>query len=719
MRNEAKNELRKARKIMADTKKKKEYGDQSITSLKGPDQVRKRPGVIFGSDGLEGCQHSFFEILSNSIDEAREGYGNRINITVMRDMTITVEDFGRGIPLDWNEAEEKYNWELVFCTMYAGGKYNNDDGEAYEYSLGLNGLGACATQFSSEFMNVTSYTKKGKYEIKFEKGFPVTELIKSEPAKKRTGTVITWKPDLEVFTDIRISENFITEILKKQAIVNPNLTLALKFEQADGSFAEYSYFYERGIEDYVEELISSPENIKPAEITGDGTDDEENEEEAMIKAQEAEEQAENAEDVSYAITSPRYIACERVGRDRDDKDDYKLKIEAVFCFSNQVNVIEYYHNSSWLEHGGSPDKATRSAFVKAIEKYLTGANKYSKNESKISFQDIEESLVFVVNSHSTRKSYENQTKKAITNTFITEAMTDFFAHSLEVYFAENPKEAEKIGNQILINKRSRENVEKARIDIKKKLTSGNLGIADRVEKFVNCRSKDADKKELYIVEGDSAMTSVKHARNPEFQAIMPVRGKTLNCMKSTYDKIFASKIIVDLLRVIGCGVEIKAKGNKNLSQFDLNSLRWNKIVICTDADEDGYQIRTLILTMFYRLLPTLINLGKVYIAESPLYEIKVKDKSYFAYNDAEKNSILSKIGDQKYIIERSKGLGENTKEMMSYTTMAPETRRLIKIMPEDEAATLRMFETLLGDDIMSRKKFITENGSKYIDLADV
>ncbi len=701
---------------MAESKKKKEYGDQSITSLKGPDTVRKRPGVIFGSDGLEGCQHSFFEILSNSIDEAREGYGNRINVTIMRDMTITVEDFGRGIPLDWNENEEKYNWELVFCTLYAGGKYNNDDGEAYEYSLGLNGLGACATQFSSEFMNVTSYTKKAKYEIKFEKGFPVTELIKSEPNRKRTGTVITWKPDLEVFTDIKITEDYIAAILRKQAIVNPNLTLALKYEQTDGSFSEYSYFYERGIEDYVEELISSPANVKLPEITGDGTEDDESEEKALEEAEKAQEAGAEA---SYALTKPYYISCERQGRDREDMPDYKLKIEAVFCFSNQVNSIEYYHNSSWLEHGGSPDKATRSAFAKAFDKYIKSSGKYTKNEKPISFQDIEESLIFIVNSHSTRTSYENQTKKAITNTFITKAMTEFFTHSLEVYFAENAKEAEKVASQVLVNKRSRENVEKARIDIKKKLTSGNLGIGDRVEKFVNCRSKDADKKELYIVDGDSAMTSVKHARDPEFQAIMPVRGKTLNCMKSTYDKIFASKIIVDLLKVIGCGVEIKTKGNKNLSQFDLNSLRWNKIVICTDADEDGYQIRTLILTMFYRLLPTLINLGKVYIAESPLYEIKVKDKSYFAYNEAEKTEIIAKIGDAKYTIQRSKGLGENEPEMMSFTTMSPATRRLIKIMPEDEAATLRMFETLLGDDILARKEFISTHGAEYIELADI
>ncbi len=716
---------------MADTnttkkKQTKEYGENSISSLKGPEQVRKRPAVIFGSDGLDGCEHCFFEILSNSIDEAKAGYGDKIIVTVTKDMTLTVEDFGRGVPLDWNENEQKYNWELVYCTMYAGGKYNNDDGEAYEYSLGLNGLGACATQFASEFMNVTSYRKNAKYEIHFEKGFPKGELVKSEPNRKRTGTVTTWKPDLEVFTDIYFSKDFVIGVLKKQAVVNSNLTLVLKYEEADGKFDTMEFLYKRGIEDYVDELLSSPDKVRIAEMAAEngGKDsDEDDDSEAAMKAaleKEEKDEAADSEPVSYALTKPQYISCERAGRDREDLPEYKLKIEAVFCFSNYVNTVEFYHNSSFLEHGGAPDKATRSAFVRAFDKYIKAQNKYSRNESKISYNDIEETLVFVVNSHSTRTSYENQTKKAITNTFIAEAMTDFFEHSLEVYFAENPKEAEKIAAQILVNKRSRENVEKARIEIKKKLTGGNLSsIADRVEKFVNCRSKDAEKKELYIVEGDSAMTSVKHARDPEFQAVMPVRGKTLNCMKSTYDKIFASKIIVDLLKVIGCGVEIKAKGNKNLSQFSLESLRWNKIIICTDADEDGYQIRTLILTMFYRLLPTLIRMGKVYIAESPLFEIRVKDKSYYAYTEKEKVEILSKLGDAKYIIQRSKGLGENDAEMMSFTTMSPATRRLIKIVPEDEAATLQMFNTLLGDDIFARKAFISAHGAEYIELADV
>ena len=326
--------------------------------------------------------------------------------------------------------------------------------------------------------------------------------------------------------------------------------------------------------------------------------------------------------------------------------------------------------------------------------------------------------MLITNCHSTRTSYENQTKKSITNPFITEAMTDFFIHTLEVFFAERPKEAERAAKQILINKRSRENAESARINLKKKLQS-NIDIANRVEKFVNCRTRDASKRELYIVEGDSALGSVKLARDAEFQAIMPVRGKTLNCLKSGYDKIFKSEIIVDLLKVIGCGVEITNKNNKDLSKFDINSLKWNKIVICTDADEDGYQIRTLILTMIYRLLPTLIEMGRVYIAESPLYEITSKDKIQFAYNEREKQAIISKLGDKKYSIQRSKGLGENDPDMMSLTTMKPETRRLIRINPDDEKETYRMFNTLLGDDIVSRKAYISKHGSEYIELADV
>ena len=657
----------------------KEYGNQSISALKGADRVRKRPSVIFGSDGLEGCEHSVFEIVSNAVDEAREGFGNVITVTAYKDKSIEVEDHGRGVPLGWNEKEGRYNWELIYCELYAGGKYNNNaKASAYEYSLGLNGLGACATQYASEYMTVRSYDGTNVYSINFKRGDPDGGLTEapSDKKKRHTGTIIRWRPDLEVFTDINIPKEYYEDMLKKQSVVNAGVKFVLNWE-TDGGFETREYLYDNGIIDYV------------SEIAGDSS-----------------------------LTAPVLWKLETAGRDRSDKEDYKLKAEFSFCFSNRVNMIQYYHNSSFLEHGGSPDKAVRSSFVHEIDKYLKNNGKYNKNETKINFNDIEDCLVLVINSFSTQTSYANQTKKAINNVFIIEAMSEFLKHNLEVYFAENPLDAERITGQVLVNKRSREQAESTRLNLKKKL-SGTIDIANRVEKFVNCRTKDPEIRELYIVEGDSALTSCKLGRAAEFQAIIPVRGKTLNCLKSAYDRIFKNEIIVDLLKVIGCGVELSAKVKGDVTPFDYESLRWNKIIICTDADKDGYQIRTLILTMFYRLLPTLINKGKVYIAESPLYEITSKDKIFFAYNEHERTEIVKKLGGGKYTIQRSKGLGENEPDMMWQTTMNPVTRRLIKVVAADETETYNMFDVLLGNNLEARKEYIMVHGSKFLDDVDV
>ena len=657
--------------------RKTSYGNDSISALKGADRVRKRPGVIFGSDGLEGCEHAVFEIMSNSIDEAREGHGSLITVTRFEDGSIQVEDQGRGCPVDWNEKEQKYNWELVFCELYAGGKYNNADGDNYEYSLGLNGLGSCATQYASEYMDVTVWRDGFKYSLHFEKGENIGGL-KKEPTDrgKKTGSTMRWKPDLEVFTDISIPVDYFTDVMKRQAVVNAGVTFRFR-NQVGGKFENTDFQYENGIVDYV------------AELAGEG-----------------------------ALTQPVFWQTERKGRDRADKPEYKVKLSVSFCFSNRVQVVEHYHNSSWLEHGGSPEKAMKSAFVSAIDGYLKQQNKYTKNESKITFPDIQDALVLVSNNFSTQTSYENQTKKAINNKFVQEAMTEFLRTQMEVYFIENPQEAQKIGEQVLINKRARENAEKTRLNIKKKLT-GNMDLANRVQKFVDCRTKDVSKRELYIVEGDSAMGSVKMSRDAEFQGIMPVRGKILNCLRADYGKIFKSEIITDLLKVLGCGVEVHDKRAKDMAAFDLNNLRWNKVVICTDADVDGFQIRTLILTMLYRLTPTLIQEGYVYIAESPLYEITCKEKTWFAYSDKEKNDIVATLEGRKYDVQRSKGLGENDPEMMALTTMSPETRRLIKVMPEDVERTAQVFDLLLGDDLPGRKTHIADNGYKYLDLADI
>ncbi len=656
-------------------KAKQEYGNESITSLKGADRVRKRPAVIFGSDGLEGCEHSVFEILSNSIDEAREGFGSSIIVTKYLDGSIQVEDFGRGIPVDYNQNEQRYNWELVFCELYAGGKYQNDTGDNYEFSLGLNGLGLCATQYSSEYMEVEIHRDKQKYTLRFEKGENIS--FEKQPYRyKSTGSRIHWRPDLEVFTDIDIPLEYYQDILRRQAIVNKGLVFTLKVETPEG-FTSQDFLYQDGITDYVKEAL------------GD-----------------------------QGLTGVQYWETERTGRDREDKKDYRVKLSVAVAFSNRVKLLEYYHNSSWLEHGGSPDRAVRQAFVSQLDSYCKQNGKYNKNESKITFADVEECLVLVSSSFSTQTSYENQTKKAINNKFIYEAMTDFLKHQMEVWFLEKPEEAAKIAEQVLINKRSRENAEKTRLNLKKTL-SDKVDMANRVAKFVDCRSKDLSRRELYIVEGDSALGSVKQGRDAEFQAVIPVRGKILNCLKADYAKVFKNEIITDLIKVLGCGVEVKSSKNKDLSTFDLSKLRWSKVVICTDADVDGYQIRTLILTMLYRLTPTLIREGYVYIAESPLFEITAKDKTYFAYTEKEKAEVLKKLEGKKFTLQRSKGLGENDPDMMWMTTMNPATRRLIRVEAEDAQRTAAMFDLMLGDNLQGRKDFIAQHGQEYLELADI
>ena len=663
--------------------KKNVYDNESISSLKGADRVRKRPGVIFGSDGLEGCEHAVFEILSNAIDEARGGYGRLITVTRFLDQSVQVEDMGRGCPVDWNEKEGRYNWELVFCELYAGGKYDNENSENYEFSLGLNGLGSCATQYASRYMDVTVYREGKEYRLHFERGEIVGKLESTELTtnKKRTGTTIRWLPDLEVFTDIAVPLDYYQDVMKRQAVVNAGVTFRLRNETAPGKFDTQGFLYENGIADYIRELAG---------------DD--------------------------ALTEPVFWEAERRGRDRADKPEYKVKLSVALCFSNRTAVCEYYHNSSYLEHGGSPEKATRSAMVSAIDKYLRDNNKYTKGESKITFPDVQDCLILVSNSFSTQTSYENQTKKAITNKFVQEAMTEVLRSRMEIYFIENKEAAEKIAAQVLINKRSRETAERTRINQKKKLTE-KIDIANRVQKFVDCRTKDVERREIYIVEGDSALGACKQSRDAEFQGLMPVRGKILNCLKADYPRIFKSDVITDLMKVLGCGVEVSGKAVKDLNQFDLANLRWSKVVICTDGDVDGFQIRTLILTMLYRLCPTLIREGYVYIAETPLFEITCKEKggekTWFAYSEREKADILKELSGKKVNIQRSKGLGENDPEMMWLTTMNPETRRLIRVLPEEAEETARVFDLLLGDNLAGRKDYIAENGCRYLDMIDV
>lgn len=658
--------------------KSKAYDNESISSLKGADRVRLRPGVIFGSDDLEGCQHSFFEILSNSIDEAREGYGSQIEVSRYKDGSIEIRDYGRGIPLDFNQKEERYNWELVYCELYAGGKYDNNSGDSYEFSLGLNGLGACATQYASEYFDVVVFRDGFRHSLHFEKGENIGGLAKEPVRQKKTGTIQKWRPDRDVFTEILIPLEYYQSVLKRQAVVNAGITFVL-FDEASG--VTTNFHYPEGILGYIREI-----------------------------------------DDGRGISTPVLFESSGKGRDRSDKPEYRVKASIAFCFNNEINFLEYYHNSSWLEYGGTPDRAVRSAFVGELDKQIKLRDKYKGNEPKITFVDVQDSLILISSSFSTQTSYENQTKKAINNKYIQEFMTEMLRSKLEIWFIENKAEGDRVVDQILVNKRSRESAEKQRLNIKKKLM-GSIDMINRVKKFVDCRTKDLDRRELYIVEGDSALGSCKMGRDADFQAIIPVRGKILNCLKADYEAIFKNDIVVDLVKVLGCGVEIQTRHNKDLSAFDFNGLRWNKVIICTDADVDGFQIRTLILAMLYRLTPTLIEKGKIFIAESPLFEItqriKKEENTYFAYSEKEKSEMMARLGADRCSIQRSKGLGENEPEMMWQTTMNPETRRLVQVLPANAQLTFDTFDMLLGDNLAGRKTHIEKNGHLYLDMLDI
>ena len=658
--------------------KKKTYGNESISALKGADRVRRRPGVIFGSDDIVGCTHSFFEILSNSIDEAKAGFGDRIEITRFADHSIQIKDFGRGVPLDFNKAENTYNYELIYNELYAGGKFASEDG-LYDYSLGLNGLGACATQYASEYFDVTSVRDGYEYFMHFEKGCPVGELSKKKVRGKQTGTTQKWKPDIEVFTEIDIPIESFETVLKEQAVVNAGI-LFVFHDEASGETKEY--IYPDGIVGYIRELTSgSPDISEVYSFEGEGR-----------------------------------------GKDREDKPEYSVKANIAFAFNNKVQTLKYFHNSSFLEHGGSPDKAVKSAFVSSFDKALKESKKYSKSESKITFNDIADCLVLVTNTFSTQTSYENQTKKAINNRFVQSFLTDLIKQNLEIWMIEHRPEAEKVLDQILINKRSRETSESQRIQVKKKLMA-TTDVTNKVKKFVDCRSKDPNERELFICEGDSALSSLIVARDASFQALMPIRGKILNVEKASLNQVFSSDVIMDLIRVFGCGVEVRGKKlPKDIPQFDIQKLNYNKVIFASDEDVDGAHIKTLLTVLIYKMCPQLIEQGYVYYINTPLFEITDrttrKEKTFYAFSDAERDKIIKGKNPKKITIQRSKGLGENDAEMMGLF-IAKGTRKLTRITSEDAKEMAYWFDLFMGNDVAPRKRYIAENGYKYMDDLDL
>jgi len=654
----------------------KNYGNSSIRTLKDEEQVRQKPAVIFGTNDEYGCANAIYEIIANSIDEAREGFGKKIKVSIFKDGSVEVADDGRGVPMDWNSAENKYNWELIFCTLFASGKYTEG---IYGSSLGTNGLGASATQFASEYMEVKSKRDGKLYVMNFKKGKPVGELQVTDTNSEETGTTIRFKPDPEVFINIKqnlLPPEYYINVLRRQAMLLDGLEIIFYHEELE---KEIKLRYDKGIISFLEDATPKPLISKPVLFEGYkvGTDDEE----------------------MYP-------------------DTYRFDMRFAFTFSREEQLVEIYHNGGSLIDGGATYDGMRTALVKAFEDHMKDNGKLNKSD-KLHIKDIECIILAIGDTKAPghRTFYKNQTKTAINNPFMKKAYTEFVYRNMRKWI-ETDSQSDKILTEIITNKEAREAADRVTKKVVQSLSKGITGIGNKPDKFVDCKSKDAYEREIFIVEGDSALGSCKLSRNAQFQAIMPIRGKILNCLKKDLTDILSNEVIVDLLRVLGCGIEVKSKFIEGLPKFDINKLNWGKIIICTDADLDGMQIRCLVLAMIYRLVPTLLKKGKVYIAETPLFEITYgrgsNEATHFAYSEEEKEQILGdlyKMGakDSQIKIQRSKGLGENEPEMMSISTMAPETRRLIPIeYPSDDNKVAMFFNALLGNDIEMRKMLITE-----------
>lgn len=651
---------------------------RNMKRLQDEQQVRQRPGVIFGTNDERGAFNGAFEVIANSIDEAREGYGKSISIKVEEGNIITVQDHGRGLPMDWNEEEQMYNWELALCTLYASGKY---DASQYSQSLGLNGLGLTSIQYASSFMDVYSvYGKKVRY-MHFEKGKPIGKMQVKNIDTDETGTTIRFQPDVEVFPALKntaLTADMFLMALRKQAMLLPKLEILLDHYELK---KQVRFYYENGITDYIDGLVEKrmlPETVEYYD-SAFGTDDEE----------------------LYP-------------------EKYKVDMRVAFNFSREAGLVEVYHNASHMFEGGKTVDALEQGVTRAFTDFGRACGKLGKND-RFLFKDIADIFLCVATTDApgNRTFFKNQTKGAITNVFIGQAFIQFIYDKVRYWLENNSNIAPKVLAEVIANKTAREEGAEVSKKVIKSLSS-QVSFGNKPKDFKDASSKIISERELYIVEGRSALGSVKLACNPKFQGVIPVRGKPINCLKEKITRVLKNDIIIDLYRVLGCGMEIKSEYIEDLPKFNILNLKWGKVIICTDADIDGYHIRTLLLLMFFILSPSLIKHGKVFIAETPLYELNYKGQVRFAYDESEKAYYMQEFinmgaKESQIKIDRSKGLGENDPDMMNISTMNPATRRLIPVeYPENDGQLMDYFNALLGDDLESRRALIEE----YFELVD-
>lgn len=644
------------------------YNDNSISSLKNEDRVRERVEVMLGSNDIRGAFHTVTEIVGNAADEASINPDMTITVIYHKDNSITVADEGRGVPMGWNEAEGRYNWDLIYNELYAGGKYNGDN---YQYSIGLNGVGATATQYTSEFCKVTSY-REGKCFVKdFKSGRPTDEPLQiTDAPNHKTGTIVHWKPDDACFTSTAFTKEMFTSYCCDQAnILKVNIRYIDEHDDTD------TLFEGKGLEYLLDQAY------------GD------------------------------AISAKYTVETEKSGTTKVPKNPnqpYKAKAEIILALMNseQPDRSRYFHNTGVMREGFQP-LAFKTAVADFFKNYAT------RRGLKISNYDYEPYIGVIISSYSTITSFSNQTKTGVNNDFIYDLIYSSVKRILEECEAKKDKAFLELVELVLQSADNRRQLEEYRKTLKQVRKTGRQKLP---EKLADCRSRDNTTNELYIVEGDSAMGACKLARDSSFQAVIPIRGKILNCLKASIGKTMASEPIQALVQALGCGIDIP--DGEGGSMFDITKLRYSKIIFCTDADVDAYQIRVLLFLLFYTLMPKLVTEGYIYIAETPLFEFETSKGNMFAYDIAERDKLIKSCQEQGiavYKINRSKGLGENDPQMMSVTTMHPATRRLVSLktdikMPEVRAVVNMLFGK---DEGRERRDFILqliERGLK--DLAE-
>lgn len=655
------------------------YNEDSIDSLGILGGVRAKPASI----GLENHNHTFIEILANAIDEYREGYGKKIIIIKHEDTSISIQDFGRSVPMDKNSKGE-YAYQKVFNELWSGGKYNNNNKESsnYLFSLGTNGCGATGTNYTSDFFECTAVNpNRYKYYIRYEKGKQVADLKKEKHSENYSGTSIHWLPSREVFRgENNISSKFINDILQQQSIINKGL----KFKFIDKYLDEiHEYYYENGIIDFINEI-------------GNNT----------------------------SFSNIMNFITEASGKDNSKSDEYKIKCQIVFCFNNEVNYMQYFHNSSCLINGGTPETFIKKAFTYSIDKYIKDNNLYKKSEKQINFDDIKESLIIISNTFSTISLFTDQTKKCIDSTFMQDYMTTYLKEQLNIYFTENKIEADKIANQILINKRANEKANETKLSIKKKLAEIN-NTKVKIEGLTDCDMKNSKVEDrwLLVVEGKSPKSTVVDAFDNKYMGALGLRGRFISCLKKSVNEVLSNTPAFTFVKALGCGIEIPAeerKQFKDIKSFNKENLRYGNIGILTDADCWGSGIRLALLVFIYKYLKTLLKENRVYIIISPRYEIKMKnDEILYAYNEREKQELMSTINEKDiYNIGLVKGLGEINKDDFWNKVLCPEVREKtfiqVKYDEVDEIVN-KYFEDYMGEDSSPRKDFV----KKFITNVDL